>query len=248
MFAQSTGGTSAQQVGGDTINARGLLIGNPNLKPETSRNWNVGITWDVTEDITAELTYWTIRFNYLTTGQAAQQILTPERPDGFITDPHIVLNPGAPNEVCEVTGRWKPGQGTRPADCMSGNDILQFTTTYVNQGFLHTDGIDYDFKYRVKLNGPDLQFPLRLFGTFTRNYVMQQSGVLYHGVGKYNDSTFGVPMPRYTANLMAGVMGGPHSLLATVRYLPAMTLQVPNPATNAGTQSMSFTTIDLLYR
>ena len=65
---------------------------------------------------------------------------------------------------------------------------------------------------------------------------MQQGGVMYDGVGKYNDSTFGVPMPHYTANLTAGVMGGNHSLLATVRYLPAMTLQVPNPATNAGTR------------
>jgi hypothetical protein len=77
---------------------------------------------------------------------------------------------------------------------------------------------------------------------------MQQSGKLYDGVGKYNDSTFGVPMPEYTANLQAGFMTGSHSLLATVRYLPSMTLQVPNPATNAGTESKSFTTLDLLYR
>jgi len=130
---------------------------------------------------------------------------------------------------------------------MSGNDILQFTTTYINQGFLHTNGIDYDFKYRLKLDGSGLQFPYRLYGTYTREYEMQQSGVLYDGVGKYNDSTFGVPMPEYTANLQAGVMGGNHSLLATVRYIPPMTLQVPM-ASNAGTQSYSFTTLDLLYR
>ena len=43
-------------------------------------------------------------------------------------------------------------------------------------------------------------------------------------------------------------LGGNHSLLATVRYIPPMTLQVPNPAANAGTQSNSFTTLDLLYR
>ena len=61
MFAQGQGGTSAQQIGGDTINARGLLVGNPNLKPETSRNWNVGVTWDVTDDFTAELNYFNIR-------------------------------------------------------------------------------------------------------------------------------------------------------------------------------------------
>jgi iron complex outermembrane receptor protein len=247
MFAQSTGGTSAQQIGGDTINARGLLMGNPNLQPQTSRNWNVGVTWDVTDNFTAELNYWNIRFKDLITGEVAQQILNADLADGFITDSHIVLNPGAPNEVCEITGRWKPGQGPRPANCMSGNDILQFTTTYINQGFLHTNGIDYDFKYRLKLDS-GWQFPFRLYGTYTREYEMLQAGVLYDGVGKYNDSTFGVPMPEYTANLQAGVMTGAHSLMATVRYLPALTLQVPNPATNAGTESASFTTIDLLYR
>jgi hypothetical protein len=131
---------------------------------------------------------------------------------------------------------------------MSGFDILQFTTTYVNQGFLHTNGFDYEFKYRAKADGLGLQFPLRLYGTFTNEYLMQQGGVLYDGVGSYNDSTFGVPIPHYTANLEAGVVRGDHSLLATLRVIPAMHLQVPNPAVNAGTQSYTFTTLDLLYR
>jgi hypothetical protein len=195
-----------------------------------------------------DINYWNIKFKDLIAAQNAQQILTADEADGFIGDPRIVLAAGAPNEVCEITGRWKPGQGPRPANCMSGNDILQFTTTYVNQGFLYTNGVDYDFKYRVKWERAGLQFPLRLYGTYTHEYLMQQGGVLYNGVGKYNDSTFGVPIPHYTANLQVGVIGGNHSLLATVRYLPPMTLQVPNPATNAGTQSFSFTTLDLLYR
>ena len=248
IFAQSSGGTSAQQIGGDTINARGLLTGNPNLKPERSKNWNVGVTWDVTQDFTAELNYFNIRFTDYITQEVTQQILTADLADGFITDPHIVLNPGAPNEVCEVTGRWRPGQGVRPATCMSGNDILQFNTTYINQGFLRTSGVDYDFRYRLRPESLGLQFSFRLYGTYTREYQLQQGGVTYDGVGKYNDSTFGVPMPEYTANLTAGVTAGAHALTATVRYLPSMTLQVPIPASNAGTESKSFTTLDLLYR
>lgn len=248
MFAQSTGGTSAQTIGGDVINARGLLVGNPNLHPETSRNWNVGVTWDVTADLTLDINYWNIDFKDLVAAQNAQQILTADEADGFITDPRIVLAPGAPNEVCEITGRWKPGQGPRPANCMSGNDILQFTTTYVNQGFLHTHGFDYDFKYRVKADSLGVQFPMRLYGTFTQEYLMNQGGTIYNGVAKYNDSTFGVPIPHFTANFQAGVIVGNHSLLATVRYIPPMSLQVPNPTVNAGTQSFSFTTLDLLYR
>ena len=246
LFAQASGGSSAQMIGGDTINARGLLVGNPNLKPETSQNWNVGVTWDVSDNFTAELNYYNIEFKDLIAAENAQQILTADLADGYITDPHIILNPGVPNQVCEVTGVWKPGQGPRPANCMSGNDILEFVTTYVNQGFLHTNGIDYDFKYRFKAGG--LQFPLRLYGTYTHEYLIQQGTTVYNGVGKYNDSTVGVPMPHWTGNLQASVIGGNHSLLATVRYIPPMTLQVPNPATNAGTQSFSFTTLDLLYR
>ena len=72
MFAQSTGGTSAQQIGGDVINARGLLVGNPNLHPETSRNWNIGVTWDVTTDLTLDVNYWNIDFKDLVAAQNAQ--------------------------------------------------------------------------------------------------------------------------------------------------------------------------------
>ena len=93
-----------------------------------------------------------------------------------------------------------------------------------------------------------MQFPLRLYGTFTHEYLMEQTGKVYNGIGSYNDSTFGVPMPHYTANLEAAAMRGNHSLIATVRFIPAMDLQVPNPATNGGTQSFPFTTVDLLYR
>ncbi len=170
------------------------------------------------------------------------------RRTGSSADPRIVLAAGAPNEVCEITGRWKRARARDRRTACPETTFLQFTTTYVNQGFLYTNGVDYDFKYRVKWERVGLQFPLRLYGTYTHEYLMQQGGVLYNGVGKYNDSTFGVPIPRYTANLQVGVISGNHSLLATVRYLPPMTLQVPNPATNAGTQSFSFTTLDLLYR
>ena len=248
LFAQASGGASTQMIGGDTINARGLLVGNPALKPETSRNWNLGITWDVTSAFTAELNYFNIKFSNLIAAQNAQQILSADEAGGFINDPaHIVLNPGAPNQVCEITGVWKPGQGPRPPQCMSGFDITEFITTYVNQGFLHTNGLDYDFKYNLKWDRTGLQFPLHLYGTITHEYLMQQGNTIYNGIGSYNDSTVGVAMPHWTGNLEAGVIGGNHSLLATVRYIPPLTLQVPL-SSNAGTQSYSFTTLDLLYR
>jgi len=248
LYAQATGSTSAQTLGGDVINARGLLSGNPNLKPETSQNWNFGVTWDITSDLSVDLNYFNIKFKDLIAAENGQAILTADEADGYINDPRIVLAPGSPNEVCEITGAWKVGQGPRPAYCISGNDILQFNTTYVNNGFLHTNGLDYEVKYRLRADPIGMQFPIRLYGTFTHEYLLQQAGINYNGVGSYNDSTFGVPMPHYTANLEASAILGNHSLMATVRFIPAMDLQVPNPATNGGTQSFAFTTLDLLYR
>jgi len=58
---------------------------------------------------------------------------------------------------------------------------------------------------------------------------MQVGGVLYDGVGKYNDSTFGVPMPHYTRTWRRVSSVARTHCWQTVRYLPAMTLQVPNP-------------------
>ncbi len=247
LFSQASGGASTQVIGGDGVNARGLLIGNPNLGPQTSKNWNVGVTWDVTSNFTAEINYWNVKFKDLIRAESADAILTADLADGFITDPRITLGAGLPNEVCERTGRWKPGSGPRPADCMSGFYIQQFTTTYANQGFLNTNGIDYDFRYRLDEAPFNLRYSLRLYGTYTHEYEMLQDRVLYDGVGKYNNSTFGVPIPKYTVNLAAGVRGGAHSLQATVRYMPALELLIPTTA-NVGTESKSFTTLDLLYR
>ena len=47
MFGSGSGGATTDPIGGDTINARGLLVGNMNLQPETSENWTVGLTWDI---------------------------------------------------------------------------------------------------------------------------------------------------------------------------------------------------------
>ena len=244
MFGSGSGGATTDPIGGDTINARGLLIGNPNLQPETSENWTLGLTWDITERFTMDLNYWNVKFEDLITQENAQTILVLDRADGFITDPRIVVRDGAPREVCEVTGRWTPGSGPRPADCMSGFDIVQFTTTYINQSFQETAGIDFIFTYAWE--GLGSEWDLRLLGSWTDKYDMTVQGVLVDGVGSYNDGTFGSPNPEWRANLTFGWTKESHMVRATLRHLSALTLRVPTPANNR-TESKVFNTLDLLY-
>ena len=67
VFGIGPGGATTDPIGGDTINARGLLVGNRNLGPETSDNWTAGFTWDVNDQFTMELNYWSVKFKDLIT-------------------------------------------------------------------------------------------------------------------------------------------------------------------------------------
>jgi len=246
MFGIGPGGASTDPIGGDTINARGLLLGNTNLKPETSNNWTVGMTWDITEQFTAELNYWDIKFKDLITQEGSQAILLLDRADGFITDPRIILREGAPNEVCEVTGRWSGVLSVpRPAGCMSGFDVQLFKTTYINQAFQNTAGLDFVFSYDFEALGG--AWNAKLLGTWTGTYEMETAGKTVDGVGFYNSAMIGgVPNPEWRGNAQLGWKRGSHLARATWRYTSKLINDAPT-ANNNLTAQEDFQTVDVLY-
>ena len=245
MFGIGPGGASTDPIGGDTINARGLLVGNRNLQPETSDNWTAGVTWDVTDNFTAELNYWSVKFKNIINSEGAQALLLLDRADGFITDPHIILRDGAPNEICEVTGRWSgKAADPRPANCMSGFDVQLFKTTYVNQAFQNTEGLDFVFSYDMEALGS--KWTTKLLGTMTTKYDMDVQGKLVDGVGSYNSATFGVPNPKWRGNVQLGWSKGNQLARATWRYTSKLVNDAPT-ASNILTEQRDFSTLDLLY-
>jgi len=245
VFGIGPGGATTDPIGGDTINARGLLVGNRNLGPETSDNWTAGVTWDITEQFTMELNYWSVKFKDLITQEGAQAILLADRADGFITDPRIQLRDGAPNEVCEVTGRWSGNLAVpRPANCMSGFDVQLFTTTYINQAFQNTSGLDFTFSYDFDALGS--QWRARLLGTWTHEYDMDMQGRLVDGVGFYNIGNFGVANPEWRGNVQLDWNRGNQMARATWRYTSRLVNDSPNPNNNR-TEQTPFDTLDLIY-
>lgn len=253
LFIRATAGTSFRQPGeiqsfgtasqgggnwinGAATNARGLLQGDPNLLPEESTNYTVGITWDITDNFTMDLNYFDIDFENLIVTEDGTVIMANDAADGFITDPRIELFPGAPNEVCEVTGNTGPS-------CISIDDIALLRLSYVNQDFMKTSGIDFNFDWRF---GSDAnQWNVGLNGTYVDKYTLTSEGRVFEGAGSYNSANFGYPNSDLIANLKFDWLNGNHHARATVRHIAGLVNdQLP---LNAGTETKDFQMLDVLY-
>jgi iron complex outermembrane receptor protein len=243
IFGVGPGGGSVMPIGGDIINARSSLTGNPDLSPETSTSYNVGVTWDATDNFTMNVNYWSINFKNLVAAESGDVVLAQDEADGYITDPRIILFPGSPNEVCEVTGRWDPNSGAPlPAGCLSGFDVERFNMSYVNQDFQKTSGVDFSFAYNSQSRAG--QWGLTLNGTYINKYDLTTNGVLFHGVGSYNGTNFGVPAPRLRTNFAFNWNRGPHRIRATWRRISGLKDDV---LANTESQDKPFNALDLAY-
>jgi iron complex outermembrane receptor protein len=253
LFFRATAGTSFRQPGevqsfgtasqgggawinGAATNARGLLQGNLNLLPEESTNYTLGVTWDVTDSFTMDFNYFDIDFENLIVTEDGTVIMANDAADGFITDPRIDLFPGAPNEVCEVTG----GTG---ANCISIDDIALLHLSYVNQDFMQTSGIDFNFNWNFE-NGAN-NWNIGLNGTYVDKYTLTSEGQVFEGAGSYNAVNFGYPNSDLIANLKFDWQRGDHHARATIRHIAGLANdQLP---LNPGTETQDFQMLDLLY-
>jgi len=253
LFFRATAGTSFRQPGevqsfgtasqgggswinGAATNARGLLQGNPNLKPEESENFTIGFTWDVTDNFTMDLNYFDIDFKNLIVTEDGTIIMANDAADGRITDPRIVLADGAPNEVCEVTGNTGP-------QCIAIDDISLLLLSYVNQDFMKTSGIDFNFDWNFE-SGANM-WNVGLTGTYVDKYTLTSEGRVYEGAGSYNATNFGYPNSDLIANVKLDWRNGDHHARATLRHIAGLRNdQLP---ANPGTENKDFRTLDLLY-
>ena len=245
-FGQTAVGGAALFIGGDQINARAQATGNPNLAPETSTNFTVGITWDVTDRVTLDLNYYTVEFENLIVPESASAVFYEDLADGFFTDPRIVLPAGAPNEACEITRADQdpvPTPGTHPDECLSGFDVLLYNLSYINQDYWQTSGLDFGLTFNTE-SASGAQWGVTLNGGYILEYDITSEGQLFDGVGIHNGSNQGVPMPEVRGNVMIDWARDNHYIRGTVRYISALEEDNPN---NPNTEERAFTTLDILY-
>ncbi|HEX7079528.1 MAG TPA: TonB-dependent receptor [Gammaproteobacteria bacterium] len=234
-------GTASQGGGnwinGNATNARGLLQGNPNLQPEESQNFTIGFRWDVTDNFTMDLNYFDIDFENLIVTEDGTVIMANDAADGLIEDPRIILQPNSPREVCEVTGNVGP-------TCISIDNIALLILSYVNQDFMKTSGIDFNFDW--SFSGGANDWNIGLTGTYVDEYTLTSEGRVFEGAGSYNFANFGYPNSDLVANLAFDWQRGDHHARATIRHIAGLRNDLL--PLNPGTEEKDFDTLDLLYQ
>ena len=218
---------NAGDINGDAVDAIGITRGNPDLEGEEADTITAGITFDATEDLTLELNYWSIDFANLIVEEDAELILQTDLLDGEISDPRIILIPGAPTTL---------------AGGLASSDIEGIDLSFINQSSLETSGVDFGVDYSFDTSAGD--FGLRLKGTKTISYDVSTELGVVDGVGLLNTTNAGEPIADWRATLIGDWTRGNHYARATVRHLPKVE---EDSTVNVDTSEEAFTTVDLLY-
>jgi iron complex outermembrane receptor protein len=211
--------------------------GNPNIQPEKSTNWTVGLVWEPVPAFNASIDYWNIETKNQITGGDPQLVI--DNPGAFpaavvIRDPSDAL-PGIPNS------------GT----------ILSVTAPYQNLDKTKTDGIDVTARYKFAPTNWG-QFTTSLEWTHILNFKRTFSNGLSQQFAGNHGPTFlssSAGTPQDKANLVLAWERGPWNVAGTVRYVGPMddieSDENPTCLTNSalGVEGWctvaSFTTLDL---
>lgn len=210
-----------------------IAIGNPQLQPEKSQSWTVGLVWEPVPGLSGTLDYWNIQTEHVINGADAQLVVNSPNafPNALVLRDNTNNLPGIPNS------------GT----------LLAVATPFLNDYKQSTDGVDLSARYRWDLkNYGALTTSLEWTHIFhfTREF---NDGTKYEYAGTHGptvlSSSAGVPQDKF--NVTLAWEQGSWNVTGTVRYIgPMDTIEAKSlpdclqPDFNNCTVA-SFTTLDL---
>jgi iron complex outermembrane receptor protein len=215
-----------------------VKLGNPNLSPEKSKGYTLGLVWDPFNDTNLALDGWKIRrtdeINPLSYIEAAA-LPTAIRADNNLT----------------INGVVVPNTGT----------LLITKAPYHNSSFTEVKGVDLDVKQRVRL-GDYGRLNLNLNWTHVASWVRQEAAVRFQYAGTHGncDTSDCAGTPKDKINVSASWDKGDYNVTAQANYRSDMhntayaggpcasTLANGSPGPNATCTIASFTSIDLSGR
>jgi iron complex outermembrane receptor protein len=138
-------GFTSVPAGQNPGNLPTVVSGNPNLKPETSRSYTIGIIFEPIRDVDISLDWWRFRRNEEIRVQRGIDIMDAYNADRAANAQFVIRDPNPQS--------WLPG-------IANSGPIVALVRGYGNFKYTETAGLDYDINVR---------FPATAFGKFSFN-------------------------------------------------------------------------------
>ncbi|WP_348695233.1 TonB-dependent receptor [Duganella fentianensis] len=196
--------------------AAGTGGANPDLVPEKSKSYSIGLVISPTANLDMTIDMWRIRKTGEVILGSAWDALKNEdsNPGNVIRDPNPV------NWVTDANGKVIPNSGP----------LLMVKEPWINQGASEVRGIDLEVRHRKNL-GDWGTFNTKVSTTYTSHYsIAAHEGDIEHNLAGSSAGltdwaiSSGMDMPRWKSNLTASWARGDHALTATVNYIGPISL------------------------
>ncbi len=203
--------------------------GNPDLTPEESTTWNVGLSWAPVDGplqgLSVDLDYYDYNYDDLITLEGPADLIARDTalrcPQGLNDDPNapVPLCGVQPDRTVISLGEGIPDQVIRDP---SNLQFLRVEPTYSNAQELDVSGLDFTVAYDWELGKLGL-LNTSLTGSWAREWDLTRAdGVVIDGVGSRNfGTTIGRSLPEWKVNLGFNWMKDRHSAFVLVRYIDA---------------------------
>jgi iron complex outermembrane receptor protein len=190
---------------------------NPNLEPEKSKSFTLGLIVEPVRGLNMTLDYYNIKINNLVVTQAGND-------PSFV--PVWVRGPIAPIDI--ATG---VGSGRATGTPIAG-PILYAESPYINAGSVKTHGIEADVRYRWRLANEMGAIMANLSAAHTFGYVTELGGTSYQLAGTQGPSAVGgaTGNPKDRAQFTLGYNRGPLDVTTTVNYTSGFSTKDPSLA------------------
>ncbi len=215
----------------------GFKVGNPNLQPEKSKGYTLGMVWDPLPDTSFAIDAWKIRRNNEINSMSFQQAAA--LPGVLRQDNNLTIN-----------GVVTPGTGT----------IIGGAAPYANSSYTEVKGVDLNARQRFNL-GEYGKLTADVNWTHVNSWLRVDGAVQHQYAGTHGncDTSNCAGTPKDKVNFVLGWDRGPLNITGVVSYRGSMK-NIPEegqPCANkfadgtdapAGCTLASFTTLDVSFR
>lgn len=196
--------------------AAGTGGANPDLVPEKSKSYSIGLIISPTSNLDMTIDMWRIRkTGEVILGSAFDALKNEDRNPG-----NVIRDPNPVNWVTDANGKVIPNSGP----------LLMVKEPWINQGASEVRGIDLEVRHRKNL-GDWGTFNTKVSSTYMSHYsIAAHDGDIEHnlagssaGITDWAISS-SLDLPRWKSNLTATWSRGDHALTATVNYIGPVSL------------------------